>query len=76
MDNRNGEKRKRTNDILKYYVMPSTIVANIGVGILIGYVLNRKGIEKGFLYGALIGFVLAMADLVVWSLSVFKETKR
>jgi hypothetical protein len=64
------------NKILKYYVMPTTIAANIGIGILIGYLLNKHGIERGFVYGALIGFFLALADLIAWSILVFRETKK
>lgn len=71
-----NEKGRKNNTILKYYIMPSTIVANIGIGVLIGYILDKKGIKKGFLYGALIGFALAITDLIFWSLMVFRETKK
>ncbi len=68
-------KRKGNNKILKYYVMPSTVAANIGIGILIGYFLDKKGIEKGYVYGAFLGVLLALIDLIVWSVLVFKDTK-
>ncbi len=74
MQTTNNENKN--NKILKYYVMPSTIAANIGVGILIGYVLDKRGIQRGFLYGAIIGFVLAMADLIIWSILIFREIKK
>lgn len=61
------------NRILKYYVMPSTIAANIGIGIWVGYLLNKKGIKNGYVYGAFLGIFLALADLILWCFMVFRE---